>query len=201
MTCGVSMRVRPLPRPVIGRLGQCRPVIGRELAARGVAPESPPLAPSQLRKTSFSLLSIILLHYSTLKTLQNITKNMTVFLKLFFNTDQVQGWWSKEYLCSFTSLTINYTWEDNSNEPFHCQCDSLSAPQRKKEREPLSKTFLNTFSGKLWTTYFPKEKAWQVGLNTKTLCFTETCSKEPAHLNWLFFWRAHKLCSIRRGNI
>ena len=29
------MRVRPLPRPVIGRLGQCRPVIGRELAARG----------------------------------------------------------------------------------------------------------------------------------------------------------------------
>ena len=68
------MRVRPLPRPVIGRLGQGRPVIGRELAARGVAPESPPLALSQLRKTSFSLLSIILLHYSTLKTLQNITK-------------------------------------------------------------------------------------------------------------------------------
>ena len=140
----------------------------------------------------------------TLLYLENITKhykNLTSFLEAIFNTDQVQGWWSKEFLCSFTSLTINYTWEDNSNEPFHCQCDSLSAPQRKKEREPLSKTFLNTFSGKLWTTYFPKEKAWQVGLNTKTLCFTETCSKEPAHLNWLFFWRAHKLCSIRRGNI
>ena len=69
------MRVRPLPRPVIGRLGQCRPVIGQELAARGVAPESPPLAPSQLRKTSFSLLSIILLHYSTLSIAITLQKH------------------------------------------------------------------------------------------------------------------------------
>ena len=83
MTCGVSMRVRPLPRPVIGRLGQCRPVIGWELAARGVAPESPPLALSQLRKTSFSLLSIILLHYSTLSIAKHY-KNMTSFLEAIF---------------------------------------------------------------------------------------------------------------------
>ena len=83
MTCGVSMRVRPLPRPVIGRLGQCRPVIGWELAARGVAPESPPLAPSQLRKTSFSLLSIILLHYPTLSITKHY-KKMTSFLEAIF---------------------------------------------------------------------------------------------------------------------
>ena len=83
MTCGVSMRVRPLPRPMIGRLGQCWPVIGRELAARGVAPESPPLAPSQLRKTSFSLLSIILSHYSTLSIAKHY-KNMTSFLEAIF---------------------------------------------------------------------------------------------------------------------
>ena len=92
MTCGVSMRVRPLPRPVIGRLGQCQPVIGWELAARGVAPESPPLAPSQLRKTSFSLLSIILLHYSTLSIAKHY-KNMTSFLEAIF-----QHWSSRRMM-------------------------------------------------------------------------------------------------------
>ena len=55
------MRVRPLARPaLIGRFEQCRPLIGRDSAAEGAPPERPPLARSQLRKTSFSLLSIML---------------------------------------------------------------------------------------------------------------------------------------------
>ena len=62
------------------------------VGGQGVAPESPPLAPSQLRKTSFSLLSIILLHYSTLSIAKHY-KNMTSFLEAIF-----QHWSSRRMM-------------------------------------------------------------------------------------------------------
>ena len=47
------MRVRPLPRPVIGRLGQCRPVIGRELAAQGGGAKKSTISSVSVEKNVF----------------------------------------------------------------------------------------------------------------------------------------------------
>ena len=72
MTCGVSMRVRPLPRPVIGRLGQCRPVIGWELAARGGGARKSTISSVSVEKNVF----FASVNYTfTLLYLENITKH------------------------------------------------------------------------------------------------------------------------------
>ena len=98
----------------------------------------------------------------------------------------------KYYSCTFTlaSLSVNYSWKRDFNEPFYCPCDLLSAPKNR--------VLLNIFQNisqqifrKVFETYFLKEKA---GTNVHALCFTKRFSRGSSHLNWVFCWKYHKLC-------
>ena len=191
------MRVRPLTLPSYWSSWAMPACDWSKSGGQRAAPETSTISSVSVEKNVFfASVNYTQVQYYTLSFTLINTKN-GAFLEILQSHWSTLCVWIIHYilhhLCTFTlaSLSVNYSWTENFNEPFYGPCDFLSA-QKNRLLLYIFQNISQQIFREIFQPYFLKEKAWWAKL--------KRFWRGRSHLNWVFCWKYHKLCSIRREN-